>query len=770
MAFEIGSRVGDYAILAKLGAGGAGFVFKARHVVTGRVEALKVLQSDGDESRDMSERFLREIRVQASLDHPNIAAVYSAFRASGRLVMAMEFVEGRTLREIADLGPVDMGTYMDYTRQALNALEYAHAREVIHRDIKPENILITAKGQVKLTDFGLAKILKGESHTQSAALMGSLRYMSPEQVRCEKNIDGRSDLYSLGVVLYELSTGQRPFRQDNPFDLMKAHVEVMPPPVTALNPDIPIELNSAILGTLRKDPAERFQSVEELRIALDRVPIGRRRSGPVTPHEAATGALARATGRRSLRWWLAAAGGLVLGVGAAATVAFWPSPEDVVLLEMPLVEKPIPPPEFAYLRSPADQLPGEDEPPARVPSRSSRRRPAATGSRPAKPAPMAGSQPPGAEGAAETEPSAPVAPVPVKPEATVVTGEAELSASPNPGLKLIQTFQTGAASDRVVFGPNGRLLASFGGAGFEVWDLNSGSRRAEFGGGTDLIAALAFSPGGDKLFIGNSDGSVRIWDLKQQREEAVLGHSSGVTAMTLGPGGDLLIVGLSNKNLRLWRADQSRGQYKRARKSLRGSKQPATALAYNAESMLVAAATSDRQLLVWNVDGGKPKRIAALPEATSLVAFGPHGTLVAAAAPGEVNLWHVQTHKLVKTLPTGAQQHALSFVTGGRCFAAAASGRSLTVVDVTSSAPVAQVQAASDIRTIALSQDATQVAALDSAGAVRIWRMNEGAARMVALPLGVAELIALLESAPDAEDAGQPEKKGVFRRIVGAVW
>ena len=776
MAFEIGSRVGDYAILARIGAGGAGQVYKARHVVTGRVEALKVLQADVEGSRDLSERFLREIRLQASLDHSNIAAVRSAFRCNGRLVMAMELVEGRTLRELMGSGPVDLGSALDYTRQALDALEYAHARGVIHRDVKPENMLITAKGQLKLTDFGLAKILSGDSDTQSAAPMGSLRYMSPEQVRAQKTIDERSDLYSLGVVLYELSTGQPPFREDNPFDLMKAHVESMPPLPAELNPALPEQLNGVILGAVRKDPAERFATAAEFREALETVPRPRRAPASPASRGVFAGAWRWIAGWRFLWRALAAATGLLVGIGVVWTLAWLSSVEHVPVTEAPVVGAPISPPEFAYRRTPAAELIEEDTSPARAASRGSRRRSPARSrtprESPGEALPVPSSPLAAPEKAREALSAAPSQPRPGHADVAAKTEEAEHAASVEPGLALIQTFQGDAAAEKIAFGSDGWRLATFGGTGFQVWDLRSGLKSAEFDSVANRIAALAVSADGEKLFTGNTDGSVRIWDVGQQRETAMLGHESGVTALTLSPGGDLLMVGLRDKSVHLWRETSSDGRYKRAERPLKGCRQPPEDITYNGKSNLVAAASKDKQLHVWNASGGsRPERIPALGEGTVTVALSPHGTVVAAAGQGQVGLWHLQTGKRIKTLITGGQRHALGFAAGGRCLAVAADGRSLTVWDVTLSEPVAKVLANSIVRAVSLSQDVNRVAAVDSTGALCVWQMNEAAARVVAQPLKPAELIALLEAVPAGDDGERAEKKkGIFRRFVDAVW
>src|SRR5579885_1062422 len=195
MKFEVGTTVGDYQIVGVLGSGGMGQVYKVQNVLSHRFEAMKVLLPGSIGTADAAERFLREIRVQASLNHPNIAQLRTAMRVDDQLIMIIELVEGTTLQAILAKGPLPLKTAVAYAIQALSALGYAHQHGVIHRDVKPANIIITRDGTVKLTDFGIAKAAVDRTLTATGATMGSLYYMSPEQVQGKTTLDGRSDLY-----------------------------------------------------------------------------------------------------------------------------------------------------------------------------------------------------------------------------------------------------------------------------------------------------------------------------------------------------------------------------------------------------------------------------------------------------------------------------------------------------------------------------------------------------------------------------------------------
>ncbi|MGB9313328.1 MAG: serine/threonine-protein kinase, partial [Candidatus Acidiferrales bacterium] len=262
-----GARKGDYLILGTLGAGGMGKVYKVRNTLSDRIEAMKVLLPDLSDQKDLADRFLREIKVLASLHHPNIAELRTALTIDNQLVMIMEYVEGSTLAARLLQGPVRYADALAYFDQVLAALSCAHALRIVHRDIKPANIMLTPQGVVKLMDFGIARSGNDLGLTMTGTTLGSVAYMSPEQVRCEP-IDGRSDLYSVGVSLYETITGQRPYVSENNFEIMQAHLQIPPTPPSELKPDIPPALSQLILMAMAKDPAERFQTADALRAAL----------------------------------------------------------------------------------------------------------------------------------------------------------------------------------------------------------------------------------------------------------------------------------------------------------------------------------------------------------------------------------------------------------------------------------------------------------------------------------------------------------------------
>ena len=279
MSIQIGDTLGDYQIIDVLGRGGMGKLFRVRNLISDRVDALKIIAPDLRGNSELADRFLREIKVHASLDHPNIAALRTAMRVGDQFAMVMELVEGKDLEERLREGPLNVRAAVDLVDQVLSALAFAHARGVIHRDIKPANIMVTPAGLVKLTDFGIAHTAGDPRLTATGMALGSLFYMSPEQISAQP-VDARADLYSLGVTFYHMLTGRRPFDGDAGPAILAAQMMVMPKPPADVNPNIPSEISDMIMRAMEKEPAHRFQSAEEFqRVLRGQVEMAPKRSG-----------------------------------------------------------------------------------------------------------------------------------------------------------------------------------------------------------------------------------------------------------------------------------------------------------------------------------------------------------------------------------------------------------------------------------------------------------------------------------------------------------
>ena len=269
----IGKEVlGGYRIEGVLGRGGMSVVYRACHAVTEQTVAIKVLPPELANHPEVKARFISEARTLAKIEHPNIVAMHNLVQEENQLFLVMQLAEGASFdRVIAQQGKVCPADAVAIGIEVLRALEYAHTRGIVHRDIKPSNIVIRGDSSIKVMDFGIAKIVGGTRLTETGQTMGTVRYMSPEQVRGQ-SVDHRADLYALGITLYEAICGRAPFEGEGYFEIMRAHLSDPPTPASQLVL-CPAALNDVLLRALRKRPADRFQSAAEFRLALRAVPI-----------------------------------------------------------------------------------------------------------------------------------------------------------------------------------------------------------------------------------------------------------------------------------------------------------------------------------------------------------------------------------------------------------------------------------------------------------------------------------------------------------------
>jgi eukaryotic-like serine/threonine-protein kinase len=264
---------GRYRVMRKLGSGGMADVYLAEDEELGRRVAIKILNDRHANDEQFVERFRREAKNAAGLSHPNIVSIYDRGEAEGTYYIAMEFLDGRSLKELLIArGPMPIDDAVSYTRQILNALRFAHKKGVVHRDIKPHNIMADPDGRLKVTDFGIARAGASQM-TEAGAIVGTAQYLSPEQARGSP-VDQRSDLYSVGVVLYEMLTGQVPFSGETPVEIAMKHLSEAPRPPSTMRPDVSPDLDMIVLRALAKNPDDRFQSAEEMDAELARVAGG----------------------------------------------------------------------------------------------------------------------------------------------------------------------------------------------------------------------------------------------------------------------------------------------------------------------------------------------------------------------------------------------------------------------------------------------------------------------------------------------------------------
>ena len=269
MSFNIGENVGPYRIIEQLGQGGMASVYKAYHASLDRYVALKVLHPAFHQDQTFIARFQREARVVARLEHPNIVPIYDYSEHESRPFLVMKYIEGDTLKARLNQGPLTSEEIERVVNSVGSALAYAHKQGILHRDVKPSNVMIAKDGAMYLADFGLARIAEaGESTMSSDSIMGTPQYISPEQAMGKKDLDAGTDIYSFGVMLYEMVVGQVPFSADTPFSIIHDHIYTPLPLPMKVNPKVPEPVQRVLLKALAKDRLDRYTATEDLMSAF----------------------------------------------------------------------------------------------------------------------------------------------------------------------------------------------------------------------------------------------------------------------------------------------------------------------------------------------------------------------------------------------------------------------------------------------------------------------------------------------------------------------
>jgi serine/threonine protein kinase len=323
VTLKAGDMLGPYEVVARIGAGGMGEVYQARDTRLNRIVAIKILPSHLADSAESRERFEREARMIASLNHPHICTLHDVGHHGGMDYLVMEFLEGETLASRLGKGPLPLEQTLQYAIQIADALDKAHRRGMTHRDLKPGNIMLT-KSSAKLLDFGLAKLKQGASapgvlHSQlptaensitaQGAIVGTLQYMAPEQLE-GKETDARTDIFALGAVIYEMATGKKAFEGKSQASIIAKILEIDPPPMSSLQPMTPPAFERVVRTCLAKDPDHRLQSVQDLKLELEWI------RDAVAEPLALADAPPRAGWRRALPWALFGATALALALFA----------------------------------------------------------------------------------------------------------------------------------------------------------------------------------------------------------------------------------------------------------------------------------------------------------------------------------------------------------------------------------------------------------------------------------------------------------------------
>lgn len=264
MTFIIGENVGPYKIMEEVGHGGMATVYKAHHASLDRYVAIKVMDAAMSSEHDFIERFRREARVIARLDNPHIVPVYDFDELNGQPYLVLKFIDGLTLGQRMKSSPLSMLEVLELVTAVGSGLQYAHNQRILHRDIKPSNVLVAKEGSIYLTDFGLARMVEGNSSLTGDTIVGTPHYISPEQALNAEKLDERTDIYSFGVMIYEMVTGRVPFDADTAFSIIEDHIYTPPPPPSTIRPELSLEVEDVILKALAKKSTDRYENVSDM--------------------------------------------------------------------------------------------------------------------------------------------------------------------------------------------------------------------------------------------------------------------------------------------------------------------------------------------------------------------------------------------------------------------------------------------------------------------------------------------------------------------------
>ncbi len=659
-------RIGKFEIVARLGQGGMGTVYQARDTSLDRLVALKTIVGGLLDSDDAKERFYREARAAARLQHPNIVTVYEAGDFEGTLYIAMELLGGQDLSQ----GLLAQRSVEDKVRvivEVCRGLDFAHKRGVIHRDIKPANVRLLPDGGVKIVDFGIARL--GESHmTQTGLVLGTPSYLAPE-VLASGRVDHRTDMWAVGVMLYEWLAGRKPYASPTFVSLAYQIVHDPLPPLGGPALGLPPGLEDVVVKALQKSPADRYPDLAEMAAALLRV-VGLTPAGdaPLTA-EARDRAyrLSLEEARRHL------AGRDMERALEAARRAQAVEPSGTEVLD--LLER-------IESRLDADEAPTVVETPAfgstlpglgPGPGRSSSPAPNVTLPSPT-PSPTAVVTQVRVRGAAVYRDLGTFGEPPATQTAALSPADDVLALAGADGairlwdlgarrktLTLRTAMHQRAGHDAravcLTFAPEGHLVASghVDGA-VHLWDLERGTEVPVKVRHEDMVSALAFSPNGLQLASAGTDGNLKVWDLAAARSgearRELYRQPASITALAYAGAGQWLVTAHANRILRVLDARSVR-----LTATLRGPEAPVNVLRVDAGGRLLAAASQDRQLRVFELDG--KTQIASLGpfrKPISACRFFPDGRhLVTVAQENAVQIWDLETQAAVATLYGAAE-------------------------------------------------------------------------------------------------------------------
>ncbi len=650
-------RVAGFEILEEIGRGGMGVVYRARHVRLNRIVALKMILAGGHASAAELQRFRVEAEAIAQLQHPNVVQIYSVGEQGGRPFFALEYVDGGSLGQKVAGRKLKAHKAAALVEQLARGIHAAHEEGIVHRDLKPANVLLAADGTPKIVDFGLAKKLDaGHGKTQTGAVLGTPSYMAPEQAGGKKEIGPAVDIYALGAVLYELLTGQPPFRGANSLEtvLQVMAKEVTPP--RQLQATVPRDLETICLKCLRKEPRERYATAEaladDLRRFLDGEPIRARPLGPLG---------------RAFRWARRrpATVAAIVGMVAALAVVGWLFRADLSRL--------------ATNRGRIALGPGLNA--GEVVVRQDGRQVAVL-----RPGTSAAVELDAGEYDVEWVDGAEGQDITAARISVTRNSYEILGTGPETVGELRRLDGHQGPVQALALSPDGRQALSGSGAPdgdrtLRLWNVAAGKEVARLGKPDTEVLAVAFSPDGTLALSGGADGIVRLWGVSARAEvRQFTGHKGAVRAVAFSADGRLAASGGADKVVRLWDVETGK-----ARQELADHTGTVYGVTFSPDGKLVASVGADGTLLLWDVaDAGKARVRGRHAGAALCVAFSPDGSQVATGGQDNlVQIWNVRTGLPARKLigHAGAVT-ALAFSPEGRQLLSGSADRTVRVWDV----------------------------------------------------------------------------------------
>ena len=686
-----------YKVLDYLGDGGMGQIFLAEHLLMKRQVALKVPPAKRLAGNGMLERFIREARALAALDHPNIVRAHDLEQFGKLYMLAMEYVDGPNLRDfVLEHGPLPAGKAAHYIAQAAQGLQHAHEAGWVHRDIKPANLLVDPTGVVKVLDLGLAFLLGDEAESPTrkfdeSTVLGTADYLAPEQAIDSHEVDIRADIYSFGATMYYLLTGRAMFECSTVAQKLIAHQMREPEALATLRPDVPAGLSRVLAKMLAKSPADRYQTPAEVAKALmpfvsnialapppraGKAPYQRRPTEPSlasTVHaQSGPGSITRKVGPigRKIKplfetlmdsdWKVKTGVGLVAGVGLLMT--------GVLAAFL-----------FRGPKASAHNIAGFQVPPIGVP--------------PAMP---------GAAG----------------PDLTATDGE-----------RLVFQAHRGTA-ECVRWLPDGRFITGGDDRAVRVWDASGHHLLRELGGHTETIRTVNLVPTDGKLIVSAArDGTIRLWDLETGAEvRRFVGHVGQVWCAEVSPDGRLLLSSGADKTVRLW--DARTGVLVR---KLLGHTDLATSVAFLPDGQRAVSCSTDKTVRVWNIQTGAEINNITLPERAYRITLAPDGHRVVIGAGTAAHVWDLASDKV--TVFDSSMVHSYyveeaRFSPDGRWLLGSGSDGTVRLWDATTARELPPLKAVNRSKALEViwAPDGRSFAVSCGDGTIRVWNWSRSGA------------------------------------------